>query len=425
MRRIALVFAFSLLLLGISRCEAGSITYDSGSNTIKVVGFSESSPCTFEDIYQADVSNGWGVVSKQGDNQYYFSCTLQIGDGSTETWLIDTNKMIYEDVGMFLYIKGNGHVRFGKVINSEKKITSGGCFIYTKNKNTYMIEMAQNSYIELYSSTLSASDRVFFDTSPNTHAKIWNCNFEHIDFSGNPAQMDIYRLYFVHSLYGLKGIFTSAEDIRLADVDYPTKWFNQHEPVTMKNIVTDKEERYSFSLTSCTANFYIIDTDWKWTGYFSDASAKVYRQYTFNLKVVDENGNPIDGAKVKVYDKSGNLVLENTTDTSGQIPEQIVTRGYYDQAHGSTLVDFSPHTLVIEKEGYETYTMQFTPTEAIDWQVSLKKAEEQETAGEGIIEVKEERKGKSDIGEGLVLGLGFGIVLLAIAFFVIKGGGRE
>jgi len=425
MRRIALVFAFSLLLLGISRCEAGSITYDSGSNTIKVVGFSESSPCTFEDIYQADVSNGWGVVSKQGDNQYYFSCTLQIGDGSTETWLIDTNKMIYEDVGMFLYIKGNGHVRFGKVINSEKKITSGGCFIYTKNKNTYMIEMAQNSYIELYSSTLSARNRVFFDTSPNTHAKIWNCNFEHIDFSGNPAQMDIYRLYFVHSLYGLKGIFTSAEDIRLADVDYPTKWFNQHEPVTMKNIVTDKEERYSFSLTSCTANFYIIDTDWKWTGYFSDASAKVYRQYTFNLKVVDENGNPIDGAKVKVYDKSGNLVLENTTDTSGQIPEQIVTRGYYDQAHGSTLVDFSPHTLVIEKEGYETYTMQFTPTEAIDWQVSLKKAEEQETAGEGIIEVKEERRGKSDIGEGLVLGFGFGIALLAIALFVVKGGGRE
>jgi len=420
MRRIALVFAFALLLLGINGCEAGSITYDSGSNTIKVVGFSESSPCTFEDIYQADVSNGWGVVSKQGDNQYYFGCTLQIGDGSTETWLIDTNKMIYEDVGMFLYIKGNGHVRFGKVINSEKKITSGGCFIYTKNGNTYIIEMAKNSYIELYSTTLSARNRVFFDTSPNTHAKIWNCNFEHIDFSGNPAQMDIYRLYFVHSNYGLKGIFTSAEDIRLADVCYATEWYNQHEPVTMKNIATDKKEQYSFYLTSCTANFYIIDTDWKWIGYFHySSSAKVYRQYTFNLKVVDENGNPINDAKVKVYNKSGNLVLENTTDADGQIPEQIITRGYYDQAHGNTLVDFSPHMLVVEKEGYETYTIQFTPTEAIDWQISLKKIEEQD------IEVKEERIGKSDIDEGLVLGFGFGITLLAIAFFVMKGGGRE
>jgi len=188
----------------------------------------------------------------------------------------------------------------------------------------------------------------------------------------------------------------------------------------MKNIVTDKEEQYSFYLTSCTANFYIIDTDWKWIGYFHySSSAKVYRQYTFNLKVVDENGNPINDAKVKVYNKSGNLVLENTTDADGQIPEQIITRGYYDQAHGNTLVDFSPHMCVVEKEGYETYTIQFTPTEAIDWQISLKKIEEQD------IEVKEERIGKSDIDEGLVLGFGFGIALLAIAFFVMKGGGRE
>ncbi|RLF37016.1 MAG: hypothetical protein DRN03_03005, partial [Thermoplasmata archaeon] len=80
-----------------------------------------------------------------------------------------------------------------------------------------------------------------------------------------------------------------------------------------------------------------------------------------------------------------------------------------------------PHTLVIEKEGYETYKTQFTPTkaiEAIDWQISLKKVY--------VIEMVEEgRKGKSDIGEGLVLGFGFGIALLAIAFFVVKGGGRE
>ncbi|UYL64904.1 MAG: hypothetical protein EJNHJLOP_00015 [Methanophagales virus PBV082] len=425
MRRIALMFAFAFLLFGVSSCKAGTITYDAGTNTITVVGFSESSPCTFEDIYQADVANGWGVVSKQGGNQYYFSCKLQIGDDSTETWLIDMNKMIYEDVPIFLYIRGNGHVRLGKVINSEKKTTSGGCFIYARKMNTYMVHMLQYASIELYSTTLSASNRVFFGTSPNCQAKIWNCNFEHIDFSGNPIQIDVYHLYFVHSNYGLRGIFTSAEDIRLANVNYATTWINQHEPVIMKKIVTDKAEQRSFHIADSTANLYFIDTDWRWVGHFSsDSTSKVYRQYSFNLKVTDEEENPISDAKVGVYDKNGNLEFEEMTDANGQIPEQIITRGYYDQAHGSTLVDFSPHTLVIEKEGYETYTMQFTPSESINWQISLKK--EEEKVGEvTTTEVKEERKGKSDMSEGLVLGFGFGIALLAIAFFVIKGGGRE
>jgi len=38
MKRIALVLAFAFLLLDIGGCEAGSITYDSGNNTIIVVG---------------------------------------------------------------------------------------------------------------------------------------------------------------------------------------------------------------------------------------------------------------------------------------------------------------------------------------------------------------------------------------------------
>ena len=105
MRRIALVFAFALLLLGIGGCEAGSITYSSSTNTITIVGFNESSPCTFEDIYQADVSNGWGVVSKQGDNQYEFRCKLQIGDGSNDTWLVDASKAVSHTVNDdFIYI---------------------------------------------------------------------------------------------------------------------------------------------------------------------------------------------------------------------------------------------------------------------------------------------------------------------------------
>jgi len=428
MRRIALVFAFALLLLGINGCEAGSITYDSGNNTIIVVGFSESSPCTFEDIYQADVANGWGVVSKQGDNQYEFRCKLQIGDGTNETWLIDANKAISHTINdNFIYISNYGHFRCGVVVDEVNRTTKDGCFIYTNSSNMYILRIDNEGTIELYSTTISApSGTRFLLPGPTQLHKIWNCNIIHVTTFGGPAKVDFYRTNWQGG-NGPRFTTVNSRDIRFTDCGIGLYLYNLRNSVTIRDYKMVGEE-YSFitGLTEPGADLYAINVDCKWKIMWKYGSrGKIYRQYSFNLKVVDEAGNPINGAKVKVYNKSGKLVLENTTDADGQIPEQIITRGYYDQAHGNTLVDFSPHTLVIEKEGYETYTMQFTPTEAIDWQISLKKVEEGESEERGIIEVKEERKGKSDIGEGLVLGLGFGIVLLAIAFFVMKGGGRE
>jgi len=317
------------------------------------------------------VQGQWGVVSKQNDNQYEFRCKLTIAHKGIETWLIDTNKMVYEDVGMFLEIRKNGHVRFGKVIDSEKKMTSGGCFIHAKKQNTYIVHVFQYASLELYSTTLSAGGRVFFGTAPNCQTKIWNCNFEHIDFSGNPVQMDVYRLYFVHSHYGLRGIFTTAEDIRLAKVDYATTWINQHEPIVMKKIVTDKEEQNSFYLASSTADLYFIDTDWKWVGAFWDASSKVYRQYTFNLKVVDKAENPIPNASVKIWDKNNTLVVDETTDANGEIPEQTLTYGYFDQDHWDTPVMQTPHTLLIAAPGFESYRLSFVIDRPTVWKVKL------------------------------------------------------
>ena len=428
MRRIVLVFAFALLLLGIDGCEGGSITYDSGSNTIIVVGFNESSPCTFEDIYQADVANGWGVVSKQGDNQYEFRCKLQVGDGTNETWLIDANKMISHTVNDdFIYIPAHGHFRCGVVVDEANRITKDGCCIYTNSSNKHIIKFDNNGIVELYSTTISAKDETKFTSNSNSSGyKIWNCNFIHV--KGNAVSLstipdvDFYRVNWQSAQLGpLFTHTTYSNDILISDCESAIS-ISTEIPVTIRNyrIVG---ETYSFLVWTLDADLYAVNVDCKWNVLWltSNAPGKIYRQYTFTLKVVDGEGNPISGAKVSVYNRSGCLEFEDTTDANGRISTHIITRGYYDEDHGSTLVDFSPHTLVIEKEGYETYKTQFTPTkaiEAIDWQISLKKVY--------VIEmIEERRKGESDIGEGLVLGFGFGIALLAIAFFVVKGGGRE
>ena len=423
MKRIALVLVFAFLLFGIGGCEAGSITYNSSTNTIIIVGFNESFPCTFEDIYQADIANGWGVVSKQGDNQYEFRCKLQIGDGTNETWLIDANKAISHTIDDdFINILANGHFRCGVVVDGTNRTTKDGCFIYTTSTNKHIIEFSDTGMLELFSTTVSAeASTIIYSMSDNTHHKIWNCNFIHTKVQGLPPLVDFYRVNWQSSLAGPRFTHTFADDIRITNCTQGLQLTGIFTPITIKNYEMIGEDT-SFRCFKLSANVYAVNVKCKWKVFWSFINdGKIYRQYTFTLKVVDEDGNPISSARVSVYNRSGCLEFEDITDANGRIPTHIITRGYYDQAHGSELVDFSPHTLVIEKEGYETYKTQFTPTkaiEAIDWQVSLKKIY--------VIEMVEEgRKGKSDMGEGLVLGLGFGIVLLAIAFFVVKGGGRE
>ena len=429
MRRIALMLAFALLLLGICGCKAGSITYDSGTNTITIVGFNESSPCTFEDIYQADVANGWGVVSKFGNNVYRFECALQIGDGSTPTYFADTNKII--DIHYISgtsysnwYIKSYATATFGKLDDEEEKRTSRGCvFFYSASDSIFRWLGDWGGNLYLYSTTIYASKTEFW--LGRATKRIWNCLFTRrvLVYDCSP---DIYRVTVSATPVPFSDTAGSLEDVVIYSPYVAIEgWYGSLNNKKFRGIKAIHNV-YAVRMWYFSGNFYLIDSEFdNWKFDWRSSSGKVYRQYTFNLKVMSEGGSPVSDAKVSVYDKDGNLIFEETTDVNGQIPEKIITRGYYNPSYGSTLVDFSPHTLVIEREGYETYTMQFTPTKAIDWQVSLKKAGEEETEEGGIIEVKEERKGKSDIGEGLVLGLGFGIALLAITFFVMKGGGRE
>ena len=37
------------------------ITYDAVTDTITVTGYTKATPCTFPDIFKADVAGGWGV----------------------------------------------------------------------------------------------------------------------------------------------------------------------------------------------------------------------------------------------------------------------------------------------------------------------------------------------------------------------------
>ena len=63
-----------------------------------------------------------------------------------------------------------------------------------------------------------------------------------------------------------------------------------------------------------------------------------------------------------------------TTDSNGQIDEQymIVSAVPIGGFGAGTISYYTPFTLSIYKDGYETYKEQLTPTEAIDYRRDLR-----------------------------------------------------
>jgi len=381
--RGALIIYTLLIFIGVNlltNISYSSVIYDSGNNRIIVVGDSvcgnsSSNPCTFEDIYQADVNGGWGVVNKQDDNQYEITCGLQIGNGTTETWLIDTNKEVsFTGLVAGFDVEDKGHFRLGEIIDEANRTTTNGCYLYLASPYGYnMIRLYGSGTLELFSSTLNGNDDIKIEmNSDGNRINIWNSLLLHTYTSANNgiAKADLYRVT-VQQTSGILLNFLYGNDISITDSDVGLELSNVVSPLTVTNVRMINEAT-SISCSWVDANVYIINTECKWTFEWVSSSGKVYRQYTFNLKVVDAEGNPIPDARVKIWDNAGNLVVNETTDSNGRIPEQILTYGYYDQDHWSTPVMITPHTIRIHHQDYPPKEFQFVADEPIDWTISLK-----------------------------------------------------
>jgi len=143
----------------------------------------------------------------------------------------------------------------------------------------------------------------------------------------------------------------------------------------MSNITLRARGTRDIAIQALSANAYLIDCDlpnWDFGWWGGGMTHKVYRQYTFNLQVTEEDGTPIQTANVVLTNAASAEVFNVNTDASGLIAEQTVSRGYYAQATGNTLQDYGPFTLTITKAGYVTYIQEgIILDEKIDWRTAL------------------------------------------------------
>lgn len=333
----------------------------------------------------------WGVVWKQAGNQFALDCRIDVADDSTVTWFADAGKAVTFNPGCLsadyqscIGLRNYSHFRLGEVIDAAKKLSRKGCFIASfATNNERMIGTWGRDKVDA-----QLLNSIFARLS----AGYSFVNF--LDASGWAGQSYVCKVW--HSIFCVTTPYLSNADwFDVISSDNPYYCFSQdrgtfsnvkafNTPIALQGsspsvpLVTFTNpwvRNCSTALLNISAgNTYLINVDtdtWlmQWWG-----TGTVYRQYTIDLKVSDKENNAIAGATVSLLDKDGNTVFSVTTVADGTIAQQTVSRGYYDQAHGSSLQDYGPHMLIVSKPGYQTYRKKLVIGAPIVWEVKLVKA---------------------------------------------------
>jgi hypothetical protein len=319
----------------------------------------------------------WGVVWKDVTNQFIFDCKLQIGDGSTATYFTDTDKaVVMNNLGLasgsnVIYVRNSATFQLGNLVDATKKVTKNGCKLFFAESTNwqYGIRDESNTAITyLYSTDLSSVVEQQIALAANS--RMWN------------VAMDFYTEIAVNTANLTNLMMTCSYPIRPGGVtiDSITMLTNNaflactYAPTTTISNFYGRTTftNYGFWVGLGTANYYLVNWDINLWKFISWVATKIfYRQYTFDLQVTDKANNPISGATVILKDKNGNTVFNVTTAADDTIAQQTVSRGYYAQATGDTLQEYSPHTLTITKAGYQTYTGNFTLSQKTNWTIAL------------------------------------------------------
>lgn len=299
------------------------ITYNASSNIITVTDFPEDSPCTFEDIYQADLASGWGVVQKQGDAQYLFDCRLQIGDGASETWFCDALKQVTFSASStsgseqkLFDIRANGHLRLGVCTSDVEKTTEDGCsLVYLGTNNPYFVDSVEP--VEIYS-CMFASPNYYARFRCPAGSKIYNTIFAKGVYLVSVHGV-LHNIMVQHGAYGMTDPYVEEGSERVR-IENATIGLFIRSGATFRNVDVLKAT-YDVRVFFSHADSYLINTRCNWVfQWLGSSTGKVYRQYTFKLRALDESGNPVSGATVEVRDKNGDLQLSATTDDNGEYP---------------------------------------------------------------------------------------------------------
>ena len=301
----------------------------------RIINGDEHTP---EDIYNYDVSLGNNLMTKYNENYYKLlinliihdgqltidsAQTLQVGD-ETNTW-----NMILRQNGT-LYMKNANLLWFGDYKHNEY-LTWAGNWIMTNN--SYFLKGGHTYYRGLQINANLAIEDSMIETGGNSD----------VLYLGTSSSG-----YIKNSLLAVSRLYAYIPELSLENIKFVTnKYVTSLQYLLAGNnlyyaILNGIDFQSQMDATS-TQGCCIILLDCKnfntgdssitaGTNTYGKYPNQVWEAYTMYIKVIDKNGNPIQGAKVYLLDKNGKTAwikdLYKTDNVHG-------TLRYYDTTSGT------------------------------------------------------------------------------------------
>lgn len=356
MKKILIPLLFSIFIL--MPIISASWTYDNGTPKLTI---QNEGNITLEDIYQQDVSNGW--------NHFY---RLYEGVYNTTMQIVFVNTYLNTDNELFI---------INHTVNNMLDFTGTKQRLNATNTTFYFIGLPSQNNIrtsntEIYINgctfdNIPSNDR-FFLIGTGCSGYINDTIFNNVTFQARSNI--IYRNVFTlgsHQGFSSYGFDCTINDILSMYGDVGFKYHANAYDVTLidctffdngYDIYYQEDENYNLTLIDCDfGNTLTIN----WAG-VGAGNGEVYINNTFNL-ITEPNSN------IRLYNSTGVLILDLTSNATGRITEQNIEVMRYIYSNPiETRIYNTPFRLIINKSGYieynETFNNSFKP---INYQIGL------------------------------------------------------
>ena len=335
------------------------------ANLILVTGGTALSPNTMQGIYNADVSNSWGNVTKLGDSTFFINCNLQIGDGTTPTYVRSFQEDIIigtSSARRTYKVQPNATFQLGALDSQGFGINGSRLSIYeawvaqrsnftlnntetynNQRGNTlfygsnirfvyaYFVEMDFADGVDFRDSNINAGSNCLF--SSTSSGQIRRCNFSvNTLFYIYTPNITLDAVNFIGQT---EGILSGGSSV-LRNIDFGTK---------------DLRRYYSadINLYDCIIDNSKIITD------NSGGTRFIYKHFTHTVAIKDASNTAVQDVQLRLSDDLTSGERYNlATNASGEIAGQEVTAQTFTCVGGvATLEDKTNHTLRVRKFGYK------------------------------------------------------------------------
>ena len=159
---------------------------------------------------------------------------------------------------------------------------------------------------------------------------------------------------------------TTTQDILITDSSYyKNKPDNFYHTIYLTNCNSDREDKLPLvGFANLDDSTNLIDI-------------KIFASHTFSFRILDQNGDPLENATISITDNN-NTNYTLTTNSLGEIDQNIQTHliTYKSEIEGggvnrTEIIDLNPFTIIVNKDGYSTYTTTQTIQEKEEFTINL------------------------------------------------------